>query len=122
MNAGLFDDPREPPRNLRELPLRVPALVGEPAVAAEAEPIRDAFLASLRQLLSEIPDTAHDPESPFHSLTLEVCALHELLASTRSAAWWTLVPRRHGADVRRYLRCRGKCSRALDLLEASRPS
>jgi len=119
VNASLFDDPPAASPLLSDLELCLPPLEGEPAVVAAAEALRGAFVASFEQLRSEVPGSAEEPDSAFHPLASELQALRSLLASTRSATWWTLVPRRHGADVRRYLRCRAKCSEALDLLEAA---
>lgn len=117
MNTSLFDDPRETAPPLRDLRLSLPKLEGEPGRLAEADQVRSAFVASFEELLSEVPGSADEPESPFHPLALELEALRTLIVSTRSATWWNLVPGRHRADVRRYLRCRAKCSPALDLLE-----
>jgi len=117
VNASLFDDLHDTAPSLRDLRLSLPRLEGEPGLLPEAEAVRSAFVASFEQLLAEIPGSAEEPESLFHPLALELEALSALIASTRSATWWNLVPGRHGADVRRYLRCRAKCSPALDLLD-----
>jgi len=117
VNSSLFDDTVAATTTLLDGGLSLPHLEGEPALVAAAEPVRSAFVASYERLLAETPVSAEEPASPFHPLAVELAALRSLLASTRSATWWNLVARRHGADVRRYLRCRAKCSEALDLLE-----
>jgi len=117
VNTSLFDEDLVARGSLRGLGRPLPQLEGEAGLLHEAEAIRSAFVASFEQLLAETPDSADEPESPFHPLAEELHALRFLLVSTRSATWWNLVPGRHGADVRRYLRCRAKGSPALDLLE-----